>query len=81
MHWGRAKGVGGHSADPSRCTPKNKNTLLPSSTVYALCVSHLMHLLSSRYGWGLILGGVMLMDMLHIRVDVGPTRFRSGTLV
>jgi hypothetical protein len=26
-----------------------------------------MHLLSSRYGWGLILGGVMLMDMLHIR--------------
>lgn len=35
-----------------------------------------MHLLSSRYGWGLILGGVMLMDMLHIRVDVGPTRFR-----
>ena len=34
-----------------------------------------MHLLSSRYGWGLILGGVMLMDMLHIRVDVRSDAF------
>ena len=32
---GSGKRRGGYSADPSRCTPKNKNTLLPASTVYA----------------------------------------------
>ena len=77
---GAGKRRGGHSADPSRSTPKNKNTLLLAMYGVRMmcfaspCISALLICFGAEFG------DVMLMvhghDCCILRVDV-VTRFRS----